>query len=317
MKKRFLSWKNKMRDIFVSALSKLAKKDKDIVFLTGDLGFGSFDQFELDFPDQYFNVGISEQNMIGLATGLSLSGKKVITYSIGNFATLRCLEQIRNDACYHDTNITIVSNGGGFSYGALGMSHHTTEDIAILRSIPRMKVVVPSTEMEVKEATKSLVTEHGVSYLRLDKSVSNEINDKSSFQLGKARRHIEGNDLTLICTGSILSEALMANDTLKEEGISLRIVGMHTIKPIDKDEIISAANETGGIISIEEHNETGGLGGAIAEVCMENNVLPKRFSKIALNDIFSSIVGSQEYLRKKYSMDSDAIICRVKDLLNN
>ena len=306
-----------MRDSFINTLSELAEQDSDIVFLTGDLGFRSFDEFESNFPGQYFNVGISEQNMIGLATGLSLSGKKVVTYSIGNFATLRCLEQIRNDACYHDTNITIVSNGGGFSYGALGMSHHTTEDIAILRSIPRMKVVVPCTEMEVRGATKSLVTEKGVGYLRLDKSACKEVKGDHSFQLGVARRHIEGNDLTLICTGSILSEAFIASNTLLDEGIKLRVVGIHTIKPIDNEEIILAAKETGGIITVEEHNKIGGLGGAVAEVCMENNILPKRFSKIALNDIFSSIVGSQDYLRSKYFMDSVAIVQKVKELLNS
>jgi transketolase len=304
-----------MRDIFIKSLTTLAEKDKDIVFLTGDLGFGSFDDFESRFPNQYFNVGISEQNMIGLATGLSLSGKRVIVYSIGNFVSLRCLEQIRNDACYHNANITIVSNGGGFSYGALGMSHHTTEDLAILRSLPSMTVVAPSTEWEVFESTAALIKSDGVGYLRLDKSIASEIIEPINFTLGKSRRYLEGSDITIISTGGIIEEVITASHLLKKHDISVRIVGMHTIKPIDKDEIILAAKETGGIITVEEHNKIGGLGGAVSEVCMDNNVYPKVFCKIGLDDIFSSIVGTQNYLREKYSMDSQAIVKKVIGLI--
>ncbi len=305
-----------MRDLFVKTLSDLAKADRSIVFLTGDLGFGSFDQFEADHPGQYFNVGIAEQNMMGLATGLSLAGKKVVTYSIGNFASLRCLEQIRNDASYHDTNITIVSNGGGFSYGALGMSHHTTEDLAILRSIPGMTVTAPSTDLEVAETTRNLVTSKGVGYLRLDKSSVDFDDDNIDYEIGKARKFMDGDDLTLICIGSIISEALEAAKELSNHGIYVRILSMHTVKPLDVNAINSASKETGGILTIEEHNATGGLGGAISESCMNSMIIPKTFSKIALGDIFSSIVGSQEYLRSKYSMDSDAIIKRVREMLN-
>ena len=156
-----------MRDNFLNSLTKLAESDKEIILLTGDLGFGVFENFEKNFPGQYFNVGVAEQNMIGLATGLALEGKKVVTYSIGNFGTLRCLEQIRNDACYHDVNITIVANGGGFSYGSLGMSHHTTEDLSIMRALPNISVVAPCTEHEASEATTAMITKGGVGYLRL------------------------------------------------------------------------------------------------------------------------------------------------------
>ena len=147
-----------MRDNFINVLTDLAKNDKEIVLLTGDLGFGVFEKFESSFPDQYFNVGVAEQNMIGLATGLALEGKKVVTYSIGNFGILRCLEQIRNDACYHDVNITVIANGGGFSYGSLGMSHHTTEDLAILRALPNMSVIAPCTTNEAGDAIKALLS---------------------------------------------------------------------------------------------------------------------------------------------------------------
>jgi transketolase len=303
-----------MRDAFLDKLTELAVADKDVVLLTADLGFGVFENFESKFPGQYFNVGVAEQNMTGLAAGLALAGKKVITYSIGNFPTLRCLEQIRNDACYHDLNITIVASGGGFSYGSLGMSHHTTEDIAILRALPLIIVVAPGTEWEAGEATEALVKGDGVGYLRLDKTVANE-RSTSSFSLGGSIRYKEGKDVTLLATGGILRDVIQATELLQELGIDAGVVSMHSIKPIDRDAIIAAANETGGIVTIEEHNIDGGLGSAVAEVCMDGGVAPKAFLRIGLGNQYSSIVGSQDYLKAHYQMDATAIAERVQKLL--
>ena len=169
-----------MRDAFVNQLTELARHDSDIMFLTGDLGFGVFDNFAKEFPDQYINVGVAEQNMTGIAAGLGLEGKKVFTYSIANFATLRCLEQIRNDAAYHEVNMTVVSSGGGFTYGALGMSHHATEDIAIMRALPDVNVVAPSTAWEAYHATKALTEKKGVGYLRIEKGGIKEPSKKNT-----------------------------------------------------------------------------------------------------------------------------------------
>ncbi len=307
-----------MRDAFINALTSLAENDKDVVLLTGDLGYGVFEEFESRFPGQYFNVGIAEQSMTGIASGLSLEGKKVVTYSIGNFPTLRCLEQIRNDACYHDANITIVASGGGFSYGSLGMSHHATEDLAILRALPNMSVVAPCTVKECEEATIAMIQGGGVGYLRLDKTAAEDsIVDGQSFVIGKSRRYKEGNDITLIATGGILDEANIASVELKKQGIDVRVIGLHTIKPIDKDEIIEAASNTGGIVTIEEHNKDGGLGSAVSEVCMDYGVMPKKFLRIGLDNMYSSIVGSQQYLRSRYEMDSEAIVNKVMKLVNS
>lgn len=305
-----------MRDAFIKALTDLAENDKDIVLLTGDLGFGVFEEFEARFPGQYFNVGIAEQNMMGLATGLSLEGKKVVAYSIGNFASLRCLEQIRNDACYHDASITVVASGGGFSYGSLGMSHHTTEDLAILRALPNMVVVAPCTREEAKEATKQLVSSKGVGYLRLDKTAGEEVAGAQPFNIGKSRIFREGIDLTLIATGGILEEAVLAAKELESFGLNAKILGIHTVKPIDKKEILKSAQETGGLVIIEEHNKDGGLGSAVAEVCMDHGVFPKKFLRIGLNNTFSSIVGSQHYLRERYEIDHNAIVSSVRKLFN-
>jgi len=303
-----------MRDAFLKKITELASTDKDVVLLTADLGFGVFEKFEASFPGQYFNVGVSEQNMTGLAAGLALEGKKVITYSIGNFPTLRCLEQIRNDGCYHDLNITIVASGGGFSYGPLGMSHHATEDIAILRALPAMSVVAPGTAWEAGEATEALIKGNSVGYLRLDKTVADE-NSTHLFSLGGSIKYRAGKDVTLLTTGGILRDVIQAAELLQEQGIDAGVVSMHSVKPIDKSAIATAANETGGIVTIEEHNLDGGLGSAVAEVCMDNGIVPKVFLRIGLNNRYSSVVGSQDYLKAHYEMDTSAIVKRVLELL--
>ena len=303
-----------MRDAFLKKITELASTDKDVVLLTADLGFGVFEKFEASFPGQYFNVGVSEQNMTGLAAGLALEGKKVITYSIGNFPTLRCLEQIRNDGCYHDLNITIVASGGGFSYGPLGMSHHATEDIAILRALPAMSVVAPGTAWEAGEATEALIKGNSVGYLRLDKTVADE-NSTHLFSLGGSIKYRAGKDVTLLTTGGILRDVIQAAELLQEHGIDAGVVSMHSVKPIDKSAIATAANETGGIVTIEEHNLDGGLGSAVAEVCMDNGIVPKVFLRIGLNNRYSSVVGSQDYLKAYYEMDTSAIVKRVLELL--
>lgn len=304
-----------MRDNFIKVLTKLAEIDKEIILLTGDLGFGVFEKFENSFPDQYFNVGVAEQNMIGIATGLALEGKKVVTYSIGNFGTLRCLEQIRNDACYHNANITIVANGGGFSYGSLGMSHHTTEDLAILRALPNISVIAPCTNIEAGDAINAMIKNGGTGYLRLDKTGASDCISKDPFVIGKSKRYKEGKDITLIATGSILGETNIASIELKKIGVEARVVGMHSVKPIDVEEIIDAVRNTGGLVSIEEHNKDGGLGSAISEVCMDLGIKPNKFLRIGLDNKYSSIVGSQQYLRQRYEMDSKAIIKKVLNLL--
>lgn len=304
-----------MRDAFLSRLTELAATDKDVVLLTADLGFGVFEDFESKLPGQYFNVGVAEQNMTGLAAGLALEGKKVITYSIGNFPTLRCLEQIRNDACYHDLNITIVASGGGFSYGQLGMSHHATEDIAIMRALPNMTVVVPSNSWETGEAIEALINNKGVGYLRLDKTNGSQDNTDDNYKLGRALKisSEDGNDVCFFVCGGIIKEVIEAVELLKESKISTSIISMHTIKPIDEKSIRDAVKNTKLLVSVEEGNIIGGLGSAISEYCMDNQQIPSDFLRIGLDDNYSSVVGDQAYLRKRYKMDSEYIAKVVKE----
>lgn len=305
-----------MRDNFVIALSELAETNKNVVLITGDLGFGVLDDFARKFPNQYINAGVAEQNMTGIASGLGIDGKIVFTYSIGNFNTLRCLEQIRNDACYHNANVNIVSIGGGFSYGPLGYSHHATEDIAIMRAIPNLRVFVPCDFWEVQEITKKVIELGGVNYIRIDKS-SAKINDKTveQFIVGKARILSEGTSLSIIVSGGITELAMSAKEILLKEGISVRVVSMHTIKPIDREMILNCARNTGGIITLEEHSIIGGLGSAVSEVLMHEGVYPKKFKSMGLESKFSTIVGSQSFLRSKNNIDLNSLLKNIKSLL--
>ncbi len=234
-----------MRDSMMQALYELADEDKNVMLLTGDLGFGLFEDFAKQFPNQFINIGIAEQNMIGVASGLALEGKIVFVYSIGNFPTLRCLEQIRNDACYHNLNVNIICMGAGFSYGALGMSHHATEDLSIMRALPGVKVISPATAWEASEATRALYKDEGVGYLRIDKSkVENPTILNQDFHLGKANLLRNGTDITLISVGGVAEEAIKASNLLSKDGIDCRVLSLCTVKPIDLDAIRSACEET-------------------------------------------------------------------------
>lgn len=297
-----------MRDAFVAKLSELAAADNRIGLITGDLGFGVLDDFSVRFPEQYINAGVAEQNMTAIACGMALSGWKTYTYSIANFTTLRCLEQIRNDVCYHDANVTIVSVGGGFSYGQLGMSHFATEDLAILRALPNLRVVAPSEAWETEDLVEQIYNEPGPTYLRLDKGQGGTTRKAGEVaKLGRARIVREGSDVSIVTIGSILSEAMSAADKLAESNISARVISISSLKPFDRNAILDAARETSMIISVEEHNILGGLGGTIAETCMEGGVQPKVFKRLGLSDCFPSVVGDQLYLRREYGMDASAI----------
>ena len=252
------NWRTSVRDAFLAELTTLAATDERVTLITGDLGFGVLTEFAERFPSQFINAGVAEQNMTGIAAGMALEGYKVNTYSIANFTTLRCLEQIRNDVCYHDADVTVVSVGGGFSYGQLGVSHFATEDLAILRALPNMTVVAPTDTWETRILTKQMSLQRGPKYLRLDKGSAGLPPDPSSVQLGKIRTVRHGSDLTLIATGAILKEALAAAAELSDKGIEARVLAVHTVKPLDEVPLLAAAHETGGIVTVEEHTTLGG-----------------------------------------------------------
>jgi transketolase len=305
-----------VRDHFIQRLGELVLQDPNILLITGDLGFGVFNDFRENYPANFINVGVAEQQMTGLATGLALEGKTTFTYSIANFSTLRCLEQIRNDAAYHGANVNVVCIGGGFSYGALGISHHATEDLAILRSIPDITVVAPCGHWETMAATAAIAQEPGTAYLRLDKSAGDDsaITDSESFTLGRARILRPGTDCAIITTGGILEEVQKAVAELSTKNIAARVISMHTIKPIDVETVMAAATETNALITVEEHTVNGGLGSAVLEVLADHEQFT-RVLRIGLESGFSSIVGSQQYLRQLYKLDAASIAQRTIEFL--
>lgn len=302
-----------MRDTFVRTLVQLAKEDKNIELVTGDLGFGVLKPFWEQCPDQFTNAGIAEQNMTSVAAGMALTGKNVFTYSIGNFPTLRCIEQIRNDCAYHHANVKVVCIGGGFVYGSLGMSHQATEDLAILRALPEVVVLAPADLVEAEECTKALAKYQGTAYLRLGRGGEKRIHDKiENFQIGKAIKVCDGEKVAIFSTGAIFEEVTAAKEDLNANGINPTIYTFPTVKPIDKETIEKVANEVNLIVTCEEHNIIGGFGSAVAEVMAEMKQKQATLLRIGLNDEYSIRVGNQKYLRGQYGIDAQGIVKKIK-----
>jgi transketolase len=307
-----------MRNTFLETLFECAQHDDRIVFITGDLGFGVVTRFMEQLPRQFVNAGVAEQNMTGMAAGMALSGKIVFTYSIANFPTLRCLEQIRNDVCYHDANVKIVSIGGGFAYGAMGATHHATEDLGIMRMLPGMVVVAPADPVETRHATRAILEHPGPCYLRLGKAGEPQVHKAPiQFQLGRAIVSRDGSDLALISTGALLKTALGAAERLAAKGVEARVLSMHTLKPLDHEAVLAAARDTRAIVTLEEHSVIGGLGSAVAEVLAESITVKPAFKRIGLPSSFSPFIGSQEYLQAQHGLTEEAVLDSIRVFLTD
>ena len=306
-----------MRDTFVKTLVELAKEDKNIELITGDLGFGVLKPYWETVPDQFTNAGIAEQNMTTVAAGMALEGKTVFTYSIGNFPTLRCLEQIRNDCAYHNANVKVVCIGGGFVYGSLGMSHQATEDLAILRALPDVVVMAPADLVEAEECTKALAAYPGTAYLRLGRGGEKRIHDHiDNFQIGKAIKVRDGKKIAIFSTGAIFEEVNAAYNVLVEKGYDPAVYTFQTVKPIDTEVIKECAKEFDVVVTCEEHNIVGGFGSAVAEVMAEMKEKKAYLLRIGLNDEYSIKVGNQNYLRQQYGMDSASIVKKIEETIH-
>ena len=306
-----------MRDTFVKTLVELAKEDKNIELITGDLGFGVLKPFYEACPDQFTNAGIAEQNMTSVAAGMALEGKTVFTYSIGNFPTLRCLEQIRNDCAYHKANVKVVCVGGGFVYGSLGMSHQATEDLAILRALPDVVVMAPADLVEAKECTKVLAKYKGTAYLRLGRGGEKRIHEKiEGFEIGKAIKVHDGEKVVIFSTGAIFEEVISAYDELVKRGYKPAVYTFPTVKPIDRKTIEEVSREFELIATVEEHNIIGGFGAAVAEVMAEIGGSRAKLLRIGISDEYSIRVGNQKYLRDQYGIGSKAIEEKIVNLYN-
>jgi transketolase len=286
-----------MRTTFIETLCRVAESNERIWLLTADLGYSVLERFARAFPDRYVNVGVAEQNMIGLAAGLARTGKIPFVYSIANFPTFRCLEQIRNDICYHENNVKIVAVGGGYVYGVQGYTHHGIEDLAIMRALPGITVIAPGDPVETRLATNAIAQMPGPCYLRLGKAKESVVHQTDpAFAVGKAILVRPGSDLTLISTGGMLHQTVEVARRLAPLGIETQVLSMPTVKPIDAEAVISAAWQTGAILTIEEHSVTGGLGSAVADILAESRVPAVRFLKFGIPDQVNHHVGSQNYL---------------------
>jgi len=305
-----------LRTAFIETLNELADKDPRVCLIVGDLGYSVIEEFANKHPDQFVNAGVAEQNMIGLAVGMALSGKVVFTYSIGNFGTLRCLEQIRNDVCYHRANVKVVAVGGGLAYGNLGVTHHASEDVAIMRALPNMTVVAPGDPIEARLATRAVVALDGPAYLRLGKAGEPVVHaDEPSFTLGRAITMREGSDLTLIASGGMLATSGRVAAQLAEKGLSVRLLSMHTIKPLDRDAVVRAATETRFVFTLEEHSIEGGLGGAVAEVMAELDGSRALLKRIGLRPQFNAEVGDQKYLKSLHGLDEEGVMKTIQPII--
>jgi len=304
-----------MRSVFNQTLLEIARENPRIFMILADIGYGEVEPFAEAFPNRFFNVGVAEQNMTGIACGVAMEGNIAITYSIANFPTLRCLEQIRNDVCYHNVNVKVVIIGGGMAYGSLGVSHHSTEDIAIMRALPDMVVIAPADMAEARAATHAMISHDGPVYYRCGYKREPDLHQgKIDFKIGRAIEVCPGTDVTLIGIGTVTYRAFQAAQLLAGEGIKARVLSMHTVKPIDKEAILAAARETGGIITVEEHNICGGLGGAVAEVLSESGVgIP--FKMIALPDTYIHEVGTHVWLLDRYGFSPEAIAEVVREAI--
>jgi len=303
-----------MRNAFITTLAELAKKDTRIVLITADMGFSVFERFMDQFPERTFNTGVAEQNSVGIAAGLALSGKIVFVYTIATFATMRPLEQIRTDACYQNLPVKIVGAGGGLTYGPQGSTHHATDDIAFMRAMPNMTVLCPGDPFESELCVRAAYRLAGPCYLRLGRGGGDPQVHKSApkFQVGKGITVREGKDATLISTGNMLVTAVAVAEALARHKIGCGVVSMPTVKPLDAELVRKLAAKP--VFTIEEHSIIGGLGSAVAEVLAEGDEKAK-FRRFGLPDAFCTHIGSQEHMRKFYGLDAASVASEIRRML--
>ena len=304
-----------MRTAFIEELCTLAESDDRIWLVCGDLGYSVLESFADKFPHRYLNAGVAEQNMTGIAAGLALSGKTVFTYSIANFPVMRCLEQIRNDVCYHNLNVKIVSVGGGLAYGSHGYTHHGVEDLAVMSVMPNMVVAAPGDPHEARAITRLACETSGPMYLRLGKAGEPVLHAAdTNVEFGKAISVADGDSLTILSIGGMLATVLQARLEMLSRGIHPRILSIPFLSPLDVPSILAAAKKTGALLTVEEHGP-GGLGTAVAEVLATHSCfVPLRMLRLARSPI--KVSGSQEELRSAQGLSVDGIIQAAEQLMH-
>lgn len=308
--------KQSMRHIFAKTLVEAAKNNQKIVALEADLQDSTQSiQFMKAFPERYVQVGIAEQNMMGIAAGLALSGKIPITHTFACFASMRACEQIRTSIAYPNLNVKIFVSHSGVSAGSAGSSHHAIEDLAIMRVIPNITVIAPGDADEMRQATEAAISHNGPVYIRAGAGDSEDVySGENKFVIGKATQLREGTDATIISTGSMMFEAVSASDELRKIGKNVRVLQMATLKPIDRAAICKAAQETKNIITVEEHSIIGGLGSAVSEIVAEVGV--GKVKKLGIQDHFT-IVGTAAYIMEKEGLTVSNLLKKTLEFWEN
>lgn len=305
-----------MRNSFAKEITQLAKIDDRVVLLSGDIGNKLFDDFKQVDALRFYNCGVAEANMMGVAAGMALSGFRPIVYTITPFTTTRCFEQIRVDVCYHQAPVIIVGTGSGLSYAELGPTHHSLEDMAILRTLPGMCVLAPCDATELRCMLRTALQQSNPVYIRIGKKGEPNIHSQlDDLQMGKVIVVREGADVALLSAGTVMPEVLKAADLLQAKNISAEVVSFHTIKPLDDDYLQKASKRFKLLVTVEEHGLIGGLGGAIAEWCGRQSHACGLLN-IGTPDEFMHEVGSQEYAREKFGLSAESIAARVAERLD-
>lgn len=295
-----------MRNSFINELLTIAETNHKVWLLTGDLGFGVLEPFKKQYADRFINVGVAEQNMAGIAAGLALSGNTVFIYSIANFPTFRCLEQIRNDICYHKANVKIVSVGAGVAYGAHGYTHYGVEDIAIMRCLPNMRILSPADPQEARRSAHLAVMENGPVYIRLGKNGEPIIHEKAcTYKFAEAIELSKAAEITLIATGSITLQAYRATEILNKRGIKIGCYSAPSLAPFDNTLLQKLSETTTTVVTLEEHGDIGGLGSILADQILQQG-LNLKLVRLALPSEFTS-VGNQEHLLKSFQLDAEGV----------
>lgn len=297
-----------MRNAFSNEITRLAKDNPEIVVLSGDIGNKLFDQFKTQFPNRFYNCGVAEANMMSMAAGLALCGFRAVPYTIVPFITTRCLEQIRVDVCYHNLPVVIVGVGGGFSYASLNATHHSCEEVALLRVLPNMTVICPGDPMEVRLALRAALQYKGPVYIRLGKKGEPVIHkEEFSFVIGKGVPIRSGQDVCFLNCGLLLPNVIQAAEILKEKGISAGVISFHTVKPLDEDLLKEVFSTYPLVVTIEEHSKLGGFGGAVAEWVTDQTQFSSRLLRIGSSDSFFYSAGEQEDAREYFGLTSEKI----------
>jgi transketolase len=307
-----------MRNAFADELTKLGNDDPRIVMLSGDIGNRLFDKFKDKHPSRFFNCGVAEANMMGVAAGMAMNGLRPVAYTITPFVTTRCLEQIRTDVCYHEAPVTIVAVGAGLAYSGLGPTHHACEDISFLRSIPNMVVICPGDAFEVRGALRSAMQQDHPVYIRMGKKGEPVVHKGpiADFQIGKAITISEGSDVCLLSTGNMLPEVIEAAHKLKDKGISAEVVSFHTVKPLDKEKLKQAFARFKLVATIEEHSLIGGFGSAVSEWLVDTETQAKKFLRFGTPDAFFKKSGEQEYAREMLGLTGHHIADKIVHALS-